>query len=615
MKKEKDKNCITFSDKVKSYNVPMIWNEWEDYDEKQAQKLASKLGVPEALGILYLKRGLDTPEKVKKFCELDVSLLHDPFLLPDMPKAVDRILKAIENKEHIHVHGDYDVDGITSTAVIVSAFQKMGANFTYHTPHRTEEGYDIKEKTVRKAVSEGATLIMTVDCGVVAFDAAEKAKELGVDLIVTDHHTPKSDETLPDCYAVINPNRLDSTYPFKGLAGVGVAFKLVQALCERRGIAFKSVMNFLMEYVALGTVADVAPITDENRFMVAKGCQLLQETKKPGLQELFKTADIKTINTTAISFFIAPRLNAIGRLSDSNVGLALLLETSAAKASRLAKELHTTNLERQKAQEIALEEVACILPDTLDDVRILVLSSPSWHPGLIGLIAGKLAENLGRPTLVCSVNKNGMAKGSCRSIKSPPFNILKALKSEGCENLFVKCGGHAFAAGFELKESDLPVLRERLNFYAKDFFEDKEICRYLNIDARLFFNDITPRIFHAIQEMAPFGEGNPEPIFVSKMMKVASSGTVGADGKHLKLKFKDDSGGFGWLNAMAYRRGHDANLFPVGCLVDVVYKLSMDSFRGQENLTMVIDDIKLSENQTIDKNSYLNMFKMCKKEL
>lgn len=569
----------------------------------QAQELASELMIPLSIATVMIQRGIDTVDKAHEFFDLSIEKLHNPWLLPDIDKVVNRLIKAINNGEYIYVHGDYDVDGVTSTAVITHALKKFGAKFEYHVPHRIQDGYDVRKATVDKALAVDAKILMTVDCGIVAFEAASYAKEVGIDLIITDHHHPSDDHRIPEAVGVVNPNRHDSQYPFSGLAGVGIAFKTMLALGEKLGYDVDDLIYDLVDYVALGTVADVAPMIDENRILVHLGCQELTKAKKPGVAELLKVAGVKTVNTTSIGFFLGPRINAIGRMGDSAVALDLLLEKVPSRAAFYADLLNKANDTRQRKEKQTVEEAIALVGD-VEDQHILVVAARGWHPGLIGLVAGKLAEQFARPTLACTINDEGKAKGSCRSVRD--FNILEALKSKNVWPLFsrradgsVVCGGHAFAAGFELPEKNLDSLRLELNAYAKSILEGEfQENKVFDIDAGLLVNQLDEQVFNSMIKMAPFGSGNPEPMFLVRNAVVDSVSTVGAEGKHLKLRIKSDKENSNrYSSAIAWRMGHKAP--NVGDKIDLIGKLSMEEFRGRTDLTLVVEDFKLSSKDNL----------------
>jgi len=571
----------------------------------EAQELAEKLVIPLPLANVMIHRGITTPLLANDFFDLSPEKLHDPWLLPDINKVVDRLQEAIKLQEYIYIHGDYDVDGVTSTAVITHSLRLFGANFEYHVPHRIQDGYDVRVATVDKAIAVKAKILMTVDCGIVAFEAASYAKQNGVDLIITDHHHPSDDHRIPDAIGVVNPNRHDSKYPFSGLAGVGIAFKTMLALGDRLGFPREKLMNELLDYVALGTVADVAPMIDENRILVHLGCQLLTKAEKPGVSELLKVAGVKTVNTTSIGFFLGPRINAIGRMGDSAIALDLLLERVPSRASYLADVLNKANDTRQKKEKQTVEEAIALVGDVSDQF-ILVVAAKGWHPGLIGLVAGKLAEQFSRPTLACTINEEGKAKGSCRSVRD--FNILDALKSEGVWPLFsrrsdgsVVCGGHAFAAGFEVPEYNLNKLRAELNKYAQKVLNGEiEERKIYELDSGLLVSQLDENMFKYITKLAPFGSGNPEPMFLVRNAIVEKVDKVGADGKHLKMKIKSDkSHATNVVSAMAWRKGDMAP--NIGDKIDLIGKLSLEEFRGRSELTLVVEDFKLSSKDNLQR--------------
>ncbi len=561
-----------------------------------AQELAEQLVIPVPVANVMIQRGIDTPELAREFFDLSPEKLHDPWLLPDIHKVIDRLEKAINEKEYIYIHGDYDVDGVTSTAVITHALRLFGATFEYHVPHRIQDGYDVRVATVDKAIAAGAQILMTVDCGIVAFEAASYAKANGIDLIITDHHHPSDDHRIPEAVGVVNPNRHDSLYPFSGLAGVGIAFKTMLALGDRMGFERNKLMDELLDYVALGTVADVAPMIDENRILVYLGCQQLTKAEKPGVAELLKVAGVKTVNTTSIGFFLGPRINAIGRMGDSAIALDLLLERIPTRAAYFADVLNKANDSRQKKEKQTVEEAIALVGDVTDQF-ILVVAARGWHPGLIGLVAGKLAEQFSRPTLACTINEEGKAKGSCRSVRD--FNILDALKSEKVWPLFsrrsdssVVCGGHAFAAGFEVPEKNLNDLRTQLNEYAKKVLNGEiEERKVYDLDAGLLVSQLDENTYKYISKLAPFGSGNPEPMFLVRNAIVDKVDKVGADGKHLKLKIKSDkTHSKNIVSAMAWRKGDMAP--EVGDKIDLIGKLSLEEFRGRTELTLTVEDFK-----------------------
>ena len=594
-----------------------IWN-IKKVNLEKVYELAEDAGISLSAAKIAVGRDILTHEQLREYSTHSTKKFHSPMLLPDIEPVLKRLNKAIDNQEKIFIWGDYDVDGITSTAIVVTALRFMGANLEYKVPHRMEDGYDIKVHSVDEALKRDAKLLFSVDCGIVAFETADYAKQCGLDLIITDHHHPSDDGKLPECIGVVNPNRDDPAYPgekfasykkpgferypFDALAGCGIAFKVMVALCFQRKMSVKMLTQAVLDYVALGTVADVAPMIDENRALVALGCEILSSTDKSGLKELLRVAGVKEVSTTSIGFALGPRINAIGRLADSNTALDLLLETNETRAKFIAQQLDQANKKRQKDQEVATQEAIAMVNElypNMEDTKIIVIGSPNWHPGLIGLVAGKIAESFNRPALVCHIKDDGYAKGSCRSVRT--FNILDALKSEKAWALFKKradgstvCGGHAFAAGFELKSDNLRAMSDALNEYAKDS-ENITDEKIIDIDALLAFDDINENTYREISMLAPFGSMNPTPIFYSKRLKVVNNDTSGA-GKHLKLRLGNDKS-TNWLICNAWRRGHESDKYPVNSYVDVAFTITMDEWMGRKGITLVAEDIKLSDSQ------------------
>ncbi len=591
--------------------IETLWK-MRDCDMSQAKEFACELEIPLPIAQVMLTRGIDSVQKAEQFLDLKITKLHNPFSLPDAQIAIERISKAIDSGEKIFVWGDYDVDGITSTAIVVTALEKMGANMEYKVPHRMEDGYDIKIHSVDQALASGATLLMSVDCGIVAFETGAYAKEKNLDLIITDHHHPSEDGSLPEAMAVVNPNRDDpfypgvhfrdyhtedfERYPFDYLAGCGIAFKLMLGLAKYRKLNVYELLDELIEFAALGTVADVAPMIDENRVIVNYGCSILSRSNKPGIKELLRIAGVKDVTPTTIGFQIGPRINAIGRLADAGTALSLMLAKDDITAANLAKQMNNANVRRQEQQEKATQQAIDFVERNFDleKEHILILGEEDWHPGLIGLIAGKIAEMYNKPTLVCSFKKDGYAKGSCRSTRD--FNILDALKSEEAWKLFKKradgstvCGGHAFAAGFELPIANIPAMRKALNEYAQDKLGEPSKEKVIDIDARMLFGDLNIKTFVHLSKISPFGSSNHNPLFISKNLTLVEAKPL-TQGKHAKLKLSN--GEKTWISANAWRKGYICNEFKPGDKVDVVYTLELDNWSGNNNLILIIEDIK-----------------------
>lgn len=592
-----------------------VWK-YVEYDKESASDLADDMEIPQAIANIMVARNILTKKDAKEYFTYNTKKFHNPFSLPDIDVVIERLSKAIDNKEKIFVWGDYDVDGVTATAVVVTSLKLMGADLEYKVPHRMEDGYDIKVHSVDEALSRNAKLLMSVDCGIVAFETAEYAKEKGLDLIITDHHHPTDDGKIPDCIGVVNPNRDDPNYPgehfshvnpnfkrypFDSLAGVGIAFKVMLGLAYRRKFPINTIIQETIEYVALGTVADVAPMIDENRILVRIGCDVLTNSNKSGIKALLKIAGVKEVNTTSIGFQIGPRINAIGRLADSGTALDLLLEKNETRANFLATQLDHANKKRQIDQEKATEDAInfVIRNYDLETTKVIVVWSEEWHAGLIGLIAGKIAEKFNKPTLCCTIKADGYAKGSCRSVGD--FNILNALKSDVAWGLFKKradgstvCGGHAFAAGFELHKDNLVSLQKALDDYALNYSENSFEDKIINIDTKINFSEINNSTYEELANLSPFGAMNVNPIFAVLNVKVVKKNLI-SNGKHLKLKISSKAN-TQTIDANGWRKGHLFEEIIEGKFYDIAFTMSQDSFYGKTSTSLIIEDIKLSKN-------------------
>jgi single-stranded-DNA-specific exonuclease len=577
--------------------------EWivKDVDRETAEELAFECEIPRPIANILVGRDINNKKDAEDFFKKDSKYIRHPHKLPDCKKAVDRLKLAIEQKEKIFVWGDYDVDGITATAITVIALRMFGADITYKVPNRFDDGYDIKRNSVDECIKANCSLLMSVDCGIVAFDTAMYAKEKSIDLIITDHHSPDDDGRVPDAVAVVNPSRKDSNYGFAGLCGASVAFKLMLALAGALKYDLNLIVKETIEYVALGTVADVAPMQDENRVLVHKGCLALSNSSKLGIQALLKITGTKNVDATTIGFQLGPRINAIGRLSDPMVALELMLETNPQRAKYLAMQLDTANKRRQSKQEHMLQEAITLVEENkLYEMPVIVCWAKSWHTGLIGLVAGKLAEKYHRPAVVLAV-KDGKAKGSCRSTKT--VNILNILKHKNVLPYYSKkldgkeiIGGHAFAAGMEIPEENLLKFREHMcNTLAElnpDFLPGK---RVYFADSRIVAGEINDNTFIALQELAPFGAGHTEPIFLIKNIYVEDQSLLSGD-KHLKLILSDKYLKYKKVSALLWHKAADYKVEYIGKKIDLLFTFTKETrgFGAQFYLTIV--DIKLSEN-------------------
>ncbi len=534
-------------------------------------------GFPPIMAQLLFNRGLVEPSRLESFIAADRRLSGDPFLLPDMHQAVARIYRALLSGENITIYGDFDADGITATALMVKGLSILNGNAVPYLPHRLTEGHGLKTAALEKLHRQGTGLIITVDCGITGFSEVKKARRAGLDIVITDHHTPPDE--IPPAVAVVNPRLSDSKYPFPDLAGVGVAFKLLQALFQ--SIGKEEQLDELLDLVAVGTVADMMPLLGENRYLVKRGLELINTSPRLGVKEVLAQAGLSTGGVTSqnISWVIAPRLNTASRLEHALPSYELLMTDSPQRAQMLAAWLEKKNAERQRitagATEKAREQVIAegVFP-------LLMVGGADYPAGIAGLVAGRLADEFYRPSVVVRVGSR-TSSGSCRSV--PEFNIIHALNR--CSDLFSQFGGHAQAAGFILPTGNLPQLQKSLLEMATTQLAGVDLRPRVDIDAEVVLPDLTGDTFQAIQQLAPFGQGNPAPTFLSRRVDVVDRRTMGNDGGHLRLTLKQ--GDTLW-DAVAFGMG--GRLADITSSLDVVYNLEIDQWGGEERLRLNILD-------------------------
>jgi single-stranded-DNA-specific exonuclease len=571
----------------------MINRIWESVqcDDGHAEVLARELGVSPVTARLLCIRGMGAIEDARRFLAPRLEDLHDPFALADMATAVDRILTAIAAKERIAVHGDYDVDGVTSTVILRRALELLGADVVHFIPERFRDGYGLQPATIDRLHGDGIQLIISVDCGIRADEAATRARELGIDLIITDHHEP--DASLPDALAVINPKRHDCTYPDKNLAGVGVALKLVQALCGRTGHA-----NWLSAFVkiaAIGTLADVVPLTGENRIIAKLGLGMLSKgPHKIGLRALLDVCGLsgREIDSYHIGFVVAPRVNAAGRMSTPDIAARLLLASDEAmgeEARTLAEQLNSENVRRQQEEAEIVAQARKIVETDLEvgSRTVIVVAGDGWHRGVIGIVASKLVDAFHRPAIVISIDGD-VAHGSCRSI--PSFNMLGALES--CGELMTKFGGHKQAAGLTLESGRIRELRARVNEYADSRLGPDDLRPRLWIDGSLAFRSINEQVVSELATLAPFGAGNPCPIFRTSNVEIVD-GPRRLKERHLKMAFKQDGR---VLRGIAWRASErESFVTEHRAAIDLAFSLEQDTWNGERYLQLSVADFRAPE--------------------
>lgn len=565
----------------------LLWQHLPCNDEESRQ-LAAALNLHPTVARLLCLRGLGDPEMAQRFLEPSLDHLYDPFLLADLTKAVERIERAIAQKERIAIHGDYDVDGITSTVILRRALEMLGGEVVHFIPERLRDGYGLQGAAIERLHAEGVHLIISVDCGIRGTDAALRARELGVDLIITDHHEP--DGALPPALAVINPKRHDCAYPDKNLAGVGVALKLVQALCQRADRA--KWLPAFVKVAAIGTLADVVPLVGENRVIAKLGLGSLSRGRHTvGLRALLECAGLhgKTIDSYQVSFMLAPRVNAAGRMSTPDIATRLLLATEEAAldaARALAQQLNEENLRRQQeeADLVAHAKKAIETDPAIGAHNVLVVGGDGWHRGVIGIAASKLVDTYHRPVIVLSIDGD-VAHGSCRSI--PDFDMLAAL--ERCADVFLRFGGHKQAAGLTMEAARVPEFRARINAYANAVLEPDQLRPRLRIDGALNLRHITPAFVAGLNGVAPFGCGNPRPVFHAMPVEIVD-GPRPLKERHLKMTFRQDGRSF---RAIAWRAAERAAfLTEHRAGVNLAFSLEQNEYQGDVYLELSVADVK-----------------------
>ena len=539
---------------------------------------AKQLGFTPFHAHLLYNRGIRTTEDAELFLQSDERLLNDPLLLPDMEKAVDRLRRALDGGEHIGVFGDFDADGITGTALLTTALRDLGANVTPYIPNRVDEGHGLNPDAIGLLHESGVSLLVTVDCGATSIDEVDMANDLGIDSIITDHHSVLP--TLPESHALINPRHPDSRYPSPDLTGVGMSFKLIEALHEAIGSEWP---EHLLEFVALGTVADVGPLTGENRFLVKRGLERINRTRNAGIRALAANARLKigAMDTESLSFGIIPRLNVAGRLGSAGISLELLTTDSAHVAQSLAGEIEGKNRERQELTRRAVAEAEQQIEMHDELPPILIVKSPDWIPGVLGLIAGRLSERHYRPAVAISVGAE-TSRASARSI--PEFDIVDALRQNS--HLFDRHGGHPQAAGFTIPTASLPDLERSLQHLAGELLDGHGLVPTLDVECEVQLSAFTQRNFDFIQTLAPFGEGNPSPLFLTRGVRVLDARLVGASRQHLKMRL--------WqrgttIEAIGFNLGHKVS--ETRSNIDVVYTVGLDTWGRYPTLQLTVQDL------------------------
>lgn len=557
---------------------------WEYYvcDQDKVNEISKKFDIDRLLATILVNRGICKEDEIRKFLEPTREDFHDPFLLPDMDIAVDTIIKAIEEKENILIYGDYDVDGITSISVLQKFLEERGMNVANHIPNRLEEGYGLNKEAIKQIADDGYKLIITVDCGISGIEEIEYANSLGIRTIITDHHEPLDE--LPKAIAVVDAKRKDNKYPFNQLAGVGVVFKLIQAIGIKLGLNEKEYLKYL-DLVCVGTISDIVPLVDENRVIAKLGLKLVNVTRNLGLKYLLQATGYRQIDSNAISFGIAPRINACGRMGHETEALDIFLSNDIDEVKELTEKLNNYNKTRQETEKKIVEEALELIEKNKENEKsAIVLGSSGWHHGVIGIVSSKITETYFKPSILVSF-ENGLAKGSGRSI--PGFDLHEALCKSS--KYLEKYGGHSMAVGLSLKEENFEAFKNEFEKIAKES-KVEEILPIIYIDGVVKQEDIKPEHIKELEKLEPFGEGNKMPLFAYKGLKINSIRAL-TEGKHLKLTLKDDNI---IIDAIGFNMGHLVNDYLIGDKVDVVGVLEINSFNGIESVQINLKDIMKS---------------------
>lgn len=564
-----------------------------DNDETAVTEMVTALQVSPLLAKLLIARGMKTKVQAELFLNMDETHFHDPYLLDGMQSSVERLKKALNRKEKIRIYGDYDADGVSSTSLMICLLRELNADFDYYIPHRIREGYGLNRNALEHAKQSGISLIVTVDTGISAVEEVDYAVELGIDIIITDHHEPP--EVLPQAYAILNPKKPGCNYPFKQLAGVGVAFKLAHALLNRVPVE-------LLEFAAIGTVADLMPLMDENRLLVKLGIEQMRRTNKLGIHALLHVAKVDRVGITAshIGFSLSPRINASGRLESADTAVTLLTTTNEEEAELLAKELELLNKERQHIVEEMMKDALELIKedDQFSLHKVTLLAKENWNVGVIGIVASKVLDKYYRPTLILSIDpETGLAKGSARSI--PGFDIYKAL-SESRE-LLVHFGGHQAAAGLTLRREHLPELTHRLQILANQWLTVDDFILVLKADIICTLAEVPIEAIQQLDRLAPFGMGNPSPRFMFTKLNIQEMKTMGKEQQHLKLLVHQEMEREAKsIEAISFGRGSLSGQISPTAQIDLIGELSINEWNGLKRPQIVIQDLRILELQLFD---------------
>lgn len=558
---------------------------WKIYevDENKIKAIQEKYPINPLLATILVNRNIIEEEQIRLFLEPTRKDFHNPFLMTDMKKAVERLIQAIKKQEKVTIYGDYDVDGITSITVLKSFLQDRGLEVDSYIPNRLEEGYGLNQQAIEKIAQKGCQLMITVDCGISAVEEINYANSLGIETIVTDHHEPGKE--LPQALAIIDNKRKDSQYPFRELAGVGVVFKLIQAMGIVLSLKEEEYLKYL-DIVCVGTISDIVPLIDENRVIAKLGLRLIRQTRNMGLRSIIQSSGYSKIDSNSISFGIAPRINACGRMGKAEEALALLLSKNINQVEELTKRLNQHNQIRQETEKSIFDNaIKQIEEEHLEKNNAIIVGGENWHHGVIGIVSSKITEMYFKPSILLSFEEDGIGKGSGRSI--PGFDLHEALMK--CIDTIEKFGGHSMAVGITIKKENFLSFREEFEKITAEAHID-EIIPVLQVDSKIDLKDVNKDMVESLKQLEPFGEGNRMPVFVFKHLKIDSIRAL-SEGKHLKLTLKDNNT---MINSIGFNLGHLAEEYRIGDKIDVVGVLEINSFNGIDSLQINMKDMMKS---------------------
>ncbi len=569
----------------------MIEQKWilnNHHDKERLKQLVEQTNVPEVIAQVLLNRGIQTYEQAKHFFRAESAPLNDPFLMLHMDRAVDRVCRAVKNQEPLMIYGDYDVDGTTSTSMLYLFLRSIHrGELHYYIPDRVREGYGLSETGIKIAREKGVKVLIAVDCGITAVSQVDLANQYGMDTIICDHH--HQGDTLPNALAILNPKQTQCTYPFKELCGVGVAFKLAQAITQSLKLDPELIMKHL-DLVAIGSAADIVPLIGENRTLVKNGLKLVSDGQKVGIRQLIKNANIfgKSVSTAQIVFAVAPRINAVGRLGDANRAVKLLISSDEREAAEYASVLESENRNRRDINEVMFLEACEIVDQEFDfeQDRVIVLYRPGWHQGVLGIVASKIVERYYRPAIIIA-EADGRGKGSARSVEN--FDVFQALKA--CEDLMDGYGGHKYAAGLTISLDKIPELARRINAYANINLPDHDLVPKIQIDAEIRLDQIDQRLLTILDLFKPYGPGNMRPMFLTRQLQIVGYPQL-MNERHIRLKVKQ---GNVVLDAVGFNLAHHYNTIGVGNQpIDMLYQIDENTWMGRTTIQLKIKDLKVS---------------------